>query len=293
MISKQEIAKMIKDFVNNDPCNRMGDAFGDEKMWDEPLVGFANGADPIFREFKARNGCGMKHWMPDEIFNKVFDKNLAQPQDLTIISWVLPQTELTKAGMRKQNQWPTERWARARIFGEPINDEVRKFVIKKMTEAGYDTMAPILHPEWTRLENEVQTFTSLWSERHIAHAAGLGTFSFNDALITRKGIAHRVGSVICRISLEPDKRPYKGRFDWCLHYVTGKCMQCVKRCPGDKALTVEEGHIKRNCKAYSHGKTIPYIAEHFHIDGYGCGFCQTGVPCESGIPKGIKVDEME
>jgi len=35
---------------------------------------------------------------------------------------------------------------------------------------------------------------SSWSERHAAYAAGLGTFSLNDALITPKGIAHRLGS---------------------------------------------------------------------------------------------------
>ena len=26
------------------------------------------------------------------------------------------------------------------------------------------------------------------------------------------------------------------------------------------------------------------LREHFGFEGYGCGLCQTGVPCESGIP---------
>jgi len=27
-----------------------------------------------------------------------------------------------------------------------------------------------------------------------------------------------------------------------------------------------------------------YVKAHYHFDGYGCGLCQTGVPCESKIP---------
>ncbi|NLF84335.1 MAG: hypothetical protein GX568_10225, partial [Candidatus Gastranaerophilales bacterium] len=65
------------------------------------------------------------------------------------------------------------------------------------------------------------------------------------------------------------------------------------RCPGEDALTLEHGHLKKNCKAYSHGKTVPFIKEHYNIDGYGCGFCQTDVPCESSIPAGIEVMEVE
>ena len=79
---------------------------------------------------------------------------------------------------------------------------------------GYEVMAPVLHPEWTRLENEVQTFTSKWSERHIAHAAGLGTFSFSDALITRRGIAHRLGSIIINPGKRPSETQLQGLFPW-------------------------------------------------------------------------------
>ena len=58
MITKEEIRKLVEDFVDTSPVNRMGEAFGEEKMLNHPLAGFANGADPIFREYKARNGCG-------------------------------------------------------------------------------------------------------------------------------------------------------------------------------------------------------------------------------------------
>lgn len=30
-----------------------------------------------------------------------------------------------------------------------------------------------------------------------------------------------------------------------------------------------------------------FVKKNYGLDGYGCGLCQTGVPCESGIPKKI------
>ena len=41
----------IKNYIANSPNNIMPD-FPGEHMWDEPLVGFANGDDPLFTEYK-------------------------------------------------------------------------------------------------------------------------------------------------------------------------------------------------------------------------------------------------
>jgi hypothetical protein len=32
-------------------------------------------------------------------------------------------------------------------------------------------------------------------------------------------------------------------------------------------------------------KQIPVVKEEYGIDIYGCGLCQTGVPCAEGVPK--------
>lgn len=47
------------------------------------------------------------------------------------------------------------------------------------------------------------------------------SFSLNDALITVNGIAHRVGSIIVATELPATKRPYTGRYDYCLYYNSG------------------------------------------------------------------------
>ena len=53
----------IKKYIANSPNNIMPD-FPGEHMWDEPLVGFANGDDPLFAEYK--NIIGDFHVTPRE-----------------------------------------------------------------------------------------------------------------------------------------------------------------------------------------------------------------------------------
>lgn len=72
------------------------------------------------------------------------------PDQLTIISWVLPHTEATKFENRKQTFYPSERWARARWYGEEVNIKFRKHVVITLKEAGFDSVAPMLSPLWSK-----------------------------------------------------------------------------------------------------------------------------------------------
>ena len=123
---------------------------------------------------------------------------------------------------------------------------------------------------------------SPWSERHAAHASGLGTFGLCDGLITPVGKAIRCGSVVARISVEPTPRPYTDHRAYCLFFSRGKCRKCIQRCP--VGAVSESGHDKARCYAFLMENTRTYVKEHYGFEGYGCGFCQSGVPCESGIP---------
>jgi epoxyqueuosine reductase QueG len=126
---------------------------------------------------------------------------------------------------------------------------------------------------------------STWSERHAAYAAGLGTFSINDGLITPRGIAHRVGSVVTDLVLPPSPRPYTDHRENCLLFRGQECGACIQRCPGD-ALS-EQGHDKDRCFEYAYGTILEEVKQ-YGVDFAGCGLCQTAVPCESRIPVGKK-----
>jgi len=111
--------------------------------------------------------------------------------ELSVISWALPQTKDSKADNRRETLYPAERWARARMFGEEVNVKLRKHVVTILKEMRIEAVAPMLSPLWERKTSERFVFSSTWSERHAAYASGLGTFGLCDGLITPKGDAVR------------------------------------------------------------------------------------------------------
>jgi len=198
-----------------------------------------------------------------------------------VISWILPQTEKTKDDLRKETTYPSESWARARIFGEEVNVKLRQHVVNTLQASGIEAVAPVLSSQWSMKTSDRYGFASTWSERHAAHASGLGTFGLCDGLITPRGKAMRCGSVIARMQIPPTPRPYQNHRAYCLFFSQGICGKCISRCPAE-ALS-KSGHDKMKCKNYV-DLTRSYVASRFGFEGYGCGFCQTGVPCESKIP---------
>lgn len=272
---------IIKQFINESPENTLKNE-KNEKAWAEPLVGFSNGADPLYQFYK--KDIGEFYLLPMEIFAHTFPKVRTAPDQLTVISWILPHTEATKSEHREQTRFPTERWARARIYGEEVNDKIRKHVVTTLQEAGYEAVAPMLSPLWVQRKSKKYLFASSWLERHAAYTAGLGTFGLCDGLITPKGKAMRCGSVIGKICIPSSERPYNDHHAYCLFYSHGTCGKCIERCPA--GAISEAGHDKVKCSKYL-DTTRKYVRAHYDFNGYGCGLCQTDVPCESRIPAEI------
>jgi epoxyqueuosine reductase len=272
------IEAIIKDYINLSPDNTLKNTLHD-KAWADPLVGFSQGRDPLYESYK--EVVGPFHWTPIEIFRRAFPEGDATADELTVITWVLPQTEQTKEDLRKETVQPSESWARARIFGEEVNVKLRQHIVSILRAEGVDAVAPMLFSEWKMTVSEHYGFASTWSERHAAYASGLGTFGLCDGLITPVGKAMRCGSVIARLQIPPTPRPYTGHHEYCLFFSRGSCGKCIERCPAG-AVTAS-GHDKTKCMAYLK-VTANYVTSHFGFEGYGCGFCQSGVPCESRIP---------
>jgi epoxyqueuosine reductase len=273
------IEKQIKDFIDHSPANTLQNEQHD-KAWGEPLVGFSRGDDPLYQFYKGH--IGSFHLTPAEIFTQTFPSTQITPDQLTIISWVLPHMEKTKADNRKETGYPSERWARARILGEECNRKLCEHVVETLHASGHDAVAPMLSPFFEIKQSEEFGFSSTWSERHAAYASGLGTFGLSDGLITPKGKAMRCGSVIAHITIPPTDRPYQDHNAYCLFHTKGLCGKCIQRCPVG-AIT-EAGHDKVRCEHYLLPTTAEYVRSHYRFKGYGCGLCQTNVPCESKIP---------
>jgi len=284
------IEAMIQDFINNSPENTLQNKEND-RAFETPLIGFSRGDDPLFEDYK--DHVGPFYMTPWEVFAVTFRDFNVKPGELTVISWILPQTKQTKADNKKESFYPAERWARARIFGEEVNEKLRKHVVAALEGKGYQAVAPALTPQFSMRISLKYGFASTWSERHAAYASGLGTFGLCDGLITPVGKAMRTGSVVARIHIPPTARPYTDHHEYCLFFTKGTCKKCIPRCPVG-AIT-EAGKDKPTCFKHLFPVTKDYVTSHYGFEGYGCGLCQTGVPCESKIPtkKDVEADSLD
>jgi len=280
------LEKAIKEYVATSPGNRL-DSFDGGCIFDEPLVGFADGDDTIFQNYKSI--IGDFHLTPREALGKRLESkenSRERPARVNAISFILPVTYQTRLSLRKETSVPSLRWNHTRWHGQDSIDELSRYVVSLLEGLGYQAVAPEL-ADFFKLKNLPGGYVSNWSQRHIAYAAGLGTFSLNDGFITTKGMAMRCGSVVTDALIPPSPRIYKDHLANCLFYSDGSCRRCVERCPA--GAISEQGHDKNKCLEFLFARQKEILKEMGREEGYigrylGCGLCQTEVPCEAGIP---------
>lgn len=249
-----DLIQSMGDFVRTSELNVVAELDG-LRIYDVPLVGVAAADDPLFEELKEPGAVGTGHLSPGQW--------LAGAN--SVVVYFLPFT----AAVRRANRFdglPATEWLYGRIEGEKLNNALRTHILDKLVSAGYEAMAPAFDPRFAVADRR-----SNWSERHAAFIAGLGTFCLNRSLITRAGAAGRVGSVITSLSLPPTSRDYVAAEENCT-----RCGACIRRCPA--GAISEAGKDNDLCSAF-----LDETRRRFD-PRYGCGKCQTGVPCEDRIP---------
>jgi epoxyqueuosine reductase QueG len=192
-----------------------------------------------------------------------------------------------KENLEYSKDWPSERWAHSRLFGEKANSKLRLHLLSELKKEGINGVSPMEEGYLFKIhsKHEKGVWASTWSHRHMAFAAGLGSFGWSDGFLNEKGKAMRCGSIVVthKLPSDADKRP-PDPYYYCL-----KCGECAKRCPVDaikpKDPTNGTIHDKKTCWAKVMS-TIPYIKKNYNIGIYGCGLCQVGIPCENSLPKG-------
>jgi epoxyqueuosine reductase QueG len=273
-----DVAQMLLDLYDSDPGNHFEDpALG--PLFDPPLVGAADADDPWFERFKEL--IGDFHWTPQEALALVAPEARAR----SVICWALPKGRTARADNARETEAPARTWAYVRTFGEQMLDRMRNGLAERLRALGYAAIPPAIAPENTWADRPRVGLSTCWSERHVAMVAGLGTFGLSGGLITVRGIAHRAGSVVTDAEIAPTPRPYgDDPFAWCLRLSRGTCGACAQRCPAGSIGETLEARDKEACRR--HGAAIHASRRAlFGWEGvYGCGLCQTRVPCEARNP---------
>ncbi len=269
----------LLELYETDPGNRFDDpAMG--PLFDPPLVGVAAADDPWFARFKEI--IGDFHWTPQEALELVAPRARAR----SVISWCLPVVTPARVTNRRETQLPSRNWAYVRTFGEQFVTRLRHGLEGRLRTLGFDALAPAVVPQCDVQVRPAVGISSRWSERHAAFAAGLGTFGLSGGLITRRGIAHRLGSVVTSADIPPTPRPYgDNAFAWCLKLARGTCGACIRRCPVGSIGETTQARDKSRCYEHAYNVITRRGRDVFGWEGvYGCGLCQTGVPCEERNP---------
>ena len=239
-------------------------------MYEDPVFGVSSADDPLFCEYKKSDVIGDNFLSPNEWL----------PGARSVVSFFLPFTERVCASNCADPENTSPEWLHARIEGQAFLNAFAKKIKEYFESNGAEACVPALDERFgIRFEPlaegdpEGVHVNSKWSERHAAYVSGLGTFCLTRGLISSKGVAGRYGSIIVSESIQPDERPYKGIYDYCI-----RCGACIDKCPA-KAISLEHGKNQQLCREWLDDSKIRYTPR------YGCGKCQAGVPCEHRIPR--------
>jgi len=286
-MDKESLIKLAVDFMENTKENqiKMETDLSIEtgtRIYDAPILGFGNPEDECFLSLKAPEVIGEHFRLPREWL----------PSSNTVISFFLPYTNEIKKSNSQERFWPSWEWLYGRIEGQQLLNSLVLYLQTELNNAGYLSIIPSMDKRFfsitaskadssQKVESQKKqlSFTSNWSERHVAYVCGLGTFGLSKGLITPKGIAGRFGSLVTELKLEPNQRTYEIFDAYCT-----ECGACIQRCPV-KAISFEKGKDHEKCSKFLNKTAAKFEPR------YGCGKCQVSVPCESGIP--TKSNDMD
>jgi len=200
----KEITKIIKNYIKEYQKN---DDIKTE--WKEVIVNFADAKDPQFKKLKEI--VSPSHAMPEDIISDA----------KSVIAYFIPFSEEV-ANSNIEGKYSSKEWAKAYVETNQLIADINDHLKNVFTKKGYK-VATI--PATSNFDED--KLMSDWSHRHVAHIAGLGTFGANNMLITDKGCAGRIGTIVSNINLESSKKIKEER---CLKKAGYNCNKCIDRC---------------------------------------------------------------
>ena len=289
------IGRLVSRLVLEAPENRLADR-GGMPIFDQPIVGVADGDDALFQRLREVVDPG--HMMPREVLGQ-HSRAESAPARVSVVAWALPFSRPIRRSNRVEG-WPSRLYSQARNNGGALSFAVCRRLTEELWRRGFEAVAPVLTEQYDAFRTPPHLFSSSWSERHVAHIAGLGRFGLNGGLITPLSINVRIGSVVTSLPLKATARQYRGHRHPCRDLRDDGCDRCIQRCPVGaisrdgldmlKCYSMRNAVRERHLESYVQSldmRPAPVVKSGKNGMGYslGCALCQCGVPCEGGAPE--------
>ncbi len=269
MMDKQTFDSLVKEaFAGVDNQTHLPEEDVTVPIMDAPIYGFAAADDPIFESFRDPEVIGKNFMTPKEWM----------PEARTVAVFYFSFSEEIRSRHRASAELMDEAWVNgygdhAKVvvpFAQAMTAALEKAGVRVFNPT-WDTKHPSESIPWDNGGEEDLHWSVAWSTRHVAYAAGLGTFGIHRHIITEKGCCGAMVTLLLDCVLEPTKRAYTDPYAYCI-----RCGACTHRCPVN-AITMEHMRNLKKCSGHS--------GELFRKFKKGnCGKCMVGVPCEDRIP---------
>ncbi|MCQ2451881.1 MAG: 4Fe-4S binding protein [Oscillospiraceae bacterium] len=238
------------------------------RFFEAPILSIGAADNPLFWDLKKPQAVGEHFMVPQEWL----------PGAKSVITLFLPFTDRVISSNQKDKVQPSMEWLFTRVDGQQHLLATAGLVKEALEREGYQAVVPQLDDRYIMRTSLLQTnlpipaFSSNWSERHVAYVTGLGTFGRHTNFISKRGCCGRLISIITDWETKPDEKDYSGIYDYCT-----ECGACYRACPA--AALSGEGKSIKACSTFLHENSKQYAPR------YGCGKCQSGLPCSKGVPK--------
>ncbi|MCL6610056.1 MAG: epoxyqueuosine reductase [Peptococcaceae bacterium] len=218
----------------------------------EPLLGVTGVNNPYVRRLKEVVHPG--HLLPEDILTGA----------RSVVAYYLPFRKHIPEGNRGGRN-ASRLWAEVYIETNRLLARIAEEIAAELSRDGHSCA-------WEKPTHNFDPglLVSFWSHKHVAFACGIGRFGRNHLLITERGCAGRIGSVVTGWEPEtPSGEDERDPFYNCPE----KCHYCYKSCPAG-ALT-ESGLDKGACyRMCLENDSLYADLELCDV----CGKCATG-PC--------------
>lgn len=137
----------IQEKILSHPGNKLEYPFEGERIFEQPIVGFVRGDDPIFTEYKKI--IGPFHFTPEEIMEWQAKNNgveAPKAEEISVVSYILPISKNIKEDEAFQAEWLSERWAQTRRSGEIFSQILAQDIVSNLMRRGILAVVPDMTP---------------------------------------------------------------------------------------------------------------------------------------------------